>query len=82
MLMISPGPCPSVVKQARTVILLVLVSVVMVFLQGCIVQRPFRFHASSVTRITYDPSRCREIPGGQFKCSDVVFSVSAVEPEK
>jgi len=82
MSMISPNSFRAVVKQARTVILLVLVSVMVVFLQGCIVQRPFHFHPSSVTRITYNPSRCKEIPGGQFKCSDVVFSVAAVEPGK
>ena len=82
MSMIPPSPFRAVVKQARTVILLVLVSVMMVFLQGCAFQRPFHFHPSSVTRITYNPSRCKEIPGGQFKCSDVVFSVAAVEPEK
>ena len=82
MSMISPNAFSAVVKQARTVILLVWVSVMTVLLQGCVMQRPFHFHPNSVTRITYNPSRCKEIPGGQFKCSDVVFSVSAVEPEK
>ena len=82
MSLISPNPFRAVVKQARTVVPLVLVYAMMVFLQGCAMQRPFHFHPSSVTRITYNPSRCKEIPGGQFKCSDVVFSVAAVEPEK
>ena len=51
-------------------------------LSGCALQKPFLFRPSSVTRITYDPKTCTQMPDGKFKCRDVVFTVSTVEPAK
>lgn len=45
-------------------------------------QKPFRFHANSITRITYDPNNCSQLPDGKFKCKDVIFTVAAVEPTR
>ena len=52
------------------------------FLNVCAMQKPFRFRASSITKITYDPASCSQLPDGKFKCKDVVFTVATVEPTK
>jgi hypothetical protein len=51
-------------------------------LSGCVLHKPFLFRPSSVTKITYDPKTCTQMPDGKFKCRDVVFTVSTVEPAK
>lgn len=52
-------------------------------MSACAVQKPmYRFRASSVSRITYDPKRCAELPDGSFRCKDVVFTVNSIEPVK
>lgn len=48
-------------------------------LTACAVQKPFRFAPRNVSRITYDPKNCVEMPNGKFKCKDVIFTVAAVE---
>jgi len=77
-----PIQAPVVSGRRRTRIVLLAVTVVVFFLDACAVQRPFHFRPTSVTRVTYDPSRCSEMPDGKFKCKDVVFTVGAVEPVK
>jgi hypothetical protein len=49
---------------------------------GCATKRTYHFTAKSVTRISYDPAKCTELPDGRFKCKDVVFTVSSIEPNK
>jgi len=73
---------PVVSGRRRTSIVLLAVTIVVFFLDACAVQRPFHFRPASVTKVTYDPNRCSEMPDGKFKCKDVVFTVGIVEPEK
>jgi hypothetical protein len=70
------------VQQVKSGSLVVVALLTILFLDACAVQQPFRFRPTSVTRVTYDPTRCIEMPGGKFKCKDVVFTVAAVEPAK
>jgi len=69
-------------RAARTThgALLLLTPVLMLLLNACAVQKPFQFHANSITKISYDPKNCTELPNGKFRCKDVIFAVSAVEP--
>jgi hypothetical protein len=77
-----PIHAPVVTGRLRTRIVLLAVTVVVFFLDACAVQRPFHFRAATVTKVTYDPNRCSEMPDGKFKCKDVVFTVATVEPAK
>jgi hypothetical protein len=52
----------------------------MLLLTACAAQRPFQFHANSITKISYDPKHCTELPNGKFRCKDVIFQISTVEP--
>jgi hypothetical protein len=45
-------------------------------------QKPFRFTAKSITRISYDPAHCSQLPDGRFQCKDVVFTVATVQPSQ
>jgi hypothetical protein len=52
-------------------------------MSACVMQQPmYRFRAASVSRISYDPKNCVEMPDGRFKCKDVVFTVQSIEPVK
>ena len=77
-----PALGPVVNRRRRTRIVVLAVTVVVFILDGCAIQRPFHFRPASVTRVTYDPNHCSEMPDGKFKCKDVVFTVSTVEPAK
>ena len=48
-------------------------------LTACAVQRPFHFVPRSISKISYDPKNCVEMPDGKFKCKDVIFTVAAVD---
>ena len=49
-------------------------------LNACAVQKRYGFTARSVTKISYDPNRCVELTDGTYKCKDVVFMVSLIQP--
>lgn len=72
----SITPSQSALKK---VILYAVIPLLSLCLNGCAMRKPFRFQASSITRITYDPASCSQLPDGKFKCKDVVFTVAAVE---
>jgi hypothetical protein len=71
----------AVARKAKQV-LCSLVPFTLLFLTACAVQNSYRFAAKSITRISYDPKQCVEMPDGKYKCKDVVFTVSAIEPVK
>jgi hypothetical protein len=48
-------------------------------LGACAAQKPYRFKAGSVTKISYNPNRCTELPDGRYKCQDVVFTVASIQ---
>ena len=75
-------PPPSAVARKAKRVLRSLVPFTVLFLTACAVQNSYRFAAKSVTRVTYDPKQCVELPDGRYKCKDVVFTVSAIEPVK
>lgn len=60
--------------------LLLLTPALVMLLTACAAQKPFQFHANSITKISYDPKNCTELPNGKFRCKNVIFVVSAVEP--
>ena len=49
-------------------------------LNACAVQKRYGFTARSVTKISYDPKRCVELTDGTYKCKDVIFPVSSIQP--
>lgn len=50
---------------------------------GCAVaEKSYHFTTHSITKIYYDPKNCTEQPDGKFKCNDVIFTVSSIEPVK
>lgn len=57
----------------------VVTAALLLTLTACTVQKPFRFAPRTVSRITYDPKNCVEMPNGKFKCKDVIFTVATVE---
>jgi len=71
-------------KADKTLRLLSLVAPLMaLMMSACVMQHPmYRFHANSVSKISYDPKNCVELPDGRFKCKDVVFTVNTIEPVK
>ena len=68
------------VRKSRSRVLRLTFPILVLFLNACAVQQPFRFHPKSVTRVTYDPRNCTQLPDGKFKCKDVIFTVATVEP--
>lgn len=71
---------PSAVARKVKQVLRSLTPIMLLFLTACAVQNSYRFTSKSVTRVTYDPKQCVELPDGRYKCKDVVFTVSAIEP--
>jgi hypothetical protein len=55
------------------------VAAVLLALTACAVQKPFRFAPKSISRISYNPKNCSQMPDGTFRCRDVIFTVTAVE---
>lgn len=47
-------------------------------LTGCVAHRPFLFSSKSISKVSYDPKACIELPDGKFRCRDVVFTVNTV----
>jgi hypothetical protein len=74
-------PPPSAVARKAKPVLRPLIPFTLLFLTACAVQNSYRFTAKSVTRISYDPKQCVELPDGRYKCKDVLFTVSAIEPD-
>jgi hypothetical protein len=75
-------PPPSAVARKGKRVLRSLIPFTWLFLLGCAAQHSYRFVPKSVTRISYDPKQCVELPDGRYKCKDVVFTVSEIEPLK
>ena len=76
----EPATGPAM-PRSRMRILFLILPLTILFLNACAtMERPFRFHANSITKISYDPKNCTQMPDGKFKCKDVIFTVAAVEP--
>ncbi|HKF22649.1 MAG TPA: hypothetical protein VKE93_13855 [Candidatus Angelobacter sp.] len=73
-------PPPSAVARNAKQVLRSLIPFTLLFLTACAVQNTYRFTSKSITRVTYDPKQCVELPDGRYKCKDVLFTVSAIEP--
>ena len=71
-------------KADKTLRLLSLVVPLMtLMMSACAMQHPmYRFRANSVSKISFNPKNCVEMPDGRFKCKDVVFTVQSIEPVK
>jgi hypothetical protein len=75
-------PPPSAVARKVKQVLRAVIPSTLLFLTGCAAQHSYRFVPRSITRISYDPKQCVELPDGKYRCKDVVFTVSAIEPLK
>ena len=75
-------PPPSALARKAKRVLRSVIPFTFLFLSGCAVQHAYRFAPRSVTRISYDPKQCIELPDGRYRCKDVVFTVSGIEPVK
>ena len=42
-------------------------------------QKMYRFHPSSITKISYDPRSCMQLPDGRYLCKNVVFTVASID---
>jgi hypothetical protein len=80
MQLLAVRPRPALLAKTSYRALLLLSPLLIAFLGGCAAQKPFQFHANSITKISYDPKNCTELPDGTFRCKDVVFTVTSVEP--
>ncbi|HYX52289.1 MAG TPA: hypothetical protein VE783_02490 [Candidatus Limnocylindrales bacterium] len=49
---------------------------------GASAARGYTFHANNITRVSYDPKLCTQLPDGAFRCKNVVFTVNAITPEQ
>ncbi|HEX2328386.1 MAG TPA: hypothetical protein VHN74_06665 [Candidatus Angelobacter sp.] len=49
---------------------------------GAAATRGYTFHANNITRVSYDPKLCTQLPDGAFRCKNVVFTVNAIAPEQ
>ena len=68
---------------ARGRLLCLVVPLLALMLSACAIQKPmYRFRVNSISKISYDPRNCTEMPDGKFKCKDVVFTVKSIEPVK
>jgi hypothetical protein len=65
---------------ARRCCWLAAAAILPLLLNACAIQKSYRFTTKSVTKISYNPRSCTELPDGRYKCKDVVFTVSAIEP--
>jgi len=63
-------------------LMLYLLAVMPMLMTGCAVRTAYKFSAKSVTQINYNPKNCTETVGGKFRCKDVVFTVTKIEPVK
>lgn len=73
-------PPPSAAARNANQVLRSLIPFTLLFLTACAVQNTYRFTSKSITRVTYDPKHCVELPDGRYKCKDVLFTVNAIEP--
>jgi len=59
------------------------VSFALAMLCGCSAHIPlYHFAAKSISKISYNPQKCTEMPDGKFLCKDVVFTVNSIEQTK
>jgi hypothetical protein len=64
-------------------LLCIVVPPLALLMSACAIQKPmYRFRANSISKVSYDPKNCIELPDGKFKCKDVVFTVKSIEPIK
>ena len=68
-------------RVGRCLMLLSVLPLVML-LNGCAIQKSYRFAAKAVTKISYDPSHCTELLDGRYRCNNVVFTVSSIDAPK
>jgi hypothetical protein len=71
----APAPLRAALKLAGQI---TACTVLLLTLIGCAAQKPLRFAPKNISRIQYDPQSCRQMPDGKFRCSDVVFTVTAI----
>ena len=72
---------PSAMARKAQQVLRVVIPSALLFLTGCAAQHAYRFVPASVTKVIYDPKQCSELPDGRYKCKDVVFTVSKIQPD-
>jgi hypothetical protein len=72
----------TVIRKTSKLMLYLVLAVMPMFLSGCAVRTAYKFSAKSVTQINYNPKNCTETFGGKFRCKDVVFTVTKIEPDK
>jgi hypothetical protein len=73
------APTSSRLRTLRQASFRMAVAAALLTLTACAAQKQFRFAPKSVSHISYDPSSCTEMPGGKFKCKDVIFTVTTVQ---
>jgi hypothetical protein len=79
MRLLSARPQPAFAAKTSQWALLLLTSLFAIVLSGCAAQKPMAFHANSISKISYDPKNCVQLPDGAYRCKDVIFTVSSVE---
>jgi len=73
----------TVVRKTSSLVCCLAITVMAMFLSGCAAAaKNYKFSSKSVTNVSYNPKTCVEMTNGRFKCKDVVFTVSTIEPIK
>jgi uncharacterized lipoprotein YajG len=73
----------TVISKCTSQMVCLTIAVLAMLFSGCAAAKStYRFSANSVTRITYNPKNCAETVDGRFKCKEVVFTVTSIQPIK
>jgi hypothetical protein len=58
------------------------VVIIILICTGCAEHAPLRFAPKGITRVSYNPRNCEELPDGRFKCKEVIFTTAMVDVSK
>jgi hypothetical protein len=69
-------------ERLRQTGLIVAAGVIVLLSTGCAEHSSLHFAPSGVMRVSYNPKDCVELPNGQFKCKQVVFTAGIIDASK
>lgn len=69
----------SVVSQVQATVTVAVAAVLILFSSGCAERQPLHLVAKGITKITYNPRNCEQMPDGRVHCKDVIFTTALVD---
>lgn len=71
-----------IMERLRQTGFLVGAGVIILLSAGCAEHTVLHFAPSGVMRVSYNPKDCVELPNGQFKCKQVIFTAGIIDASK